>query len=129
MAVKWFRYSHNRWPAPPSPEESTASISPFLRRGNASAKEIWAGMAPAARKVAVPLASGVRIRRPRSASMLVTGFRAQRPAGGHALVLRPRHVGQETRLLRGDGEKGQRREEEDRMYVAQRADVHVAERG
>jgi len=44
----------------------------------------------------------------------------------HTLVLGPRHVGEEASLVRSDGEKGQRRQEENRVHIAEGADIHVA---
>jgi hypothetical protein len=83
MAVKWRSVSMSRAPAPPSPEESTASSWPDLSWGSASVNEIATGTAPAARNASTPLASAVRMRRPRSASAESTGLLAQIPAGGH----------------------------------------------
>ena len=83
MAVKCFSTSASRAPAPPSPDESTASSSPAFSFGIASENEICTGTAPAALKASTPLASAVRMRSPFSASALVTGPFAQRPAGGH----------------------------------------------
>ena len=57
MAVKCGRISQSRAPAPPSPEDRTASISPDFSLGSASAKEICDGSAPAARITMVPASS------------------------------------------------------------------------
>ena len=83
IAVKCRSVSISRAPAPPSPEDSTASSWPDLSWGIASANETWTGTAPAARKASTPLESAVRRRRPLSASTLSIGLCAHSPAAGH----------------------------------------------
>ena len=83
MAVKWRRTWAMSSPAPPSPADTTASISPVLSRGSASAKEMKTGRAPADLKTRTALASDVRTRKPLSASALSMGFFAHSPAAGH----------------------------------------------